>query len=394
MQDRPDPGSPPPAPQAAETLDCAAFWLHHDAGVVAAPRHSGAPIFYPVYRMDGLYSFSMFRLLRERGHVTVNPALAARLAEPDPGVVTPEMTIDAGIARLGGPPALSRRQGDPAAFAAALARAMQADAAAAEAANPGTANLVLCGGRDSLNLLLLDWQNPVVALSAAPNLALVREFVARNDLDIRVEELRDIEDPGLAAREIAEACCQVDLTNWKWTAHLRRIAADHDRRAVFWKGQFADAFLTDYWRSYTGRRSRAWQFAKKGYRKAARAVPGALQPLLAPADALMLRDFRDAIWRRGAVLQGAHMGFLRSITDCLVLSAYHGPETAGVWLSADLPRVARGDLRPAIGRCLAGREVWYPGTNPSPPASTFRRGWRDLDRFREAMAEFGIEVRG
>jgi hypothetical protein len=88
------------------------------------------------------------------------------------------------------------------------------------------------------------------------------------------------------------------------------------------------------------------------------------------------------------------MGFLRSITDCLVLSAYHGPETAEVWLSADLPRVARGDLRPAIGRHLAGREIWYPETNPSPPASTFRRGWRDLDRFREAIAEFGIEVWG
>ncbi len=372
-----------------DILDVEAFWQVHGPHVVQAGAVSGTPFFYPVYRWRDFHSFSPFPLLQRKGNLNVDPAAEADLRGSRRDITPPHLFLDRDIRRIGGPPEMRPSITDRDVFARAMAAAMQADRDAVEAANPGKTNIVLCGGRDSLNILLLKARNPVVAYSAEPNLPLVRDFVRDNGLDIPVHRLEDRDDPALRPREIAEACGLVDLVHWKWTAQLREIAAEHGHQAVFWKGQFADAVLTDYWRSYTARPSRAYRFLRRAYRRAARHMPSAVSAM---GDRHVLRDFRGAIWERGAVMQGAHMGFLRSITNCLFVSAYHGPQTSAAWLAADLPRITGGDLRPAIGARLAGRSVAYPRTNPAPPASTFRAGLRNMAALESALQEHGIAV--
>jgi hypothetical protein len=372
-----------------EVLDCAAFWRAHGPYVVRAGQVVNPPFFYPLYRWQDLHSFSPLPLILRKGSLDVNPEAEAILRHPR-GVVSPPVPfIDRDIQRLGGPPDMTPAIRDRDVFVEAMAEAMQADWTEVEAANPGKVNVVLCGGRDSLNLLLLKSVNPVVAYSAEPNCPLVREFVARNGLDIPVHRLEDRDEPALRDREIVEACGLIDLQHWRWTAHLAKIAAEHGHRAVFWKGQLADAFLTDYWRSYTAHPSRTYGYLKRGYRKAARRWPALALPAL---DRAVLRDFRRSLWLRGASMQGSHMGFLRSITDCLFVSGYHGPRTARVWLSGDYPALTGEDMRPAIGARLAGRAVAYPGENPAPSPSAFRAGLRGMAPLEQALGRLGIAV--
>lgn len=293
-----DPAGPALREEQRATLDTERFWQLHGPHVVKAGAVTGAPFFYPVYRWGDLYSFSPFPLLLRKGTLRVDPAAEADLKAHGHDVTPPRLFLDADIRRVGGPPDLHPAITDPDVFARAMADAMQSDRDAVEAANPGKTNIVLCGGRDSLNLLLLKARNPVIAFSAEPNLPLVRDFVRDNGLDIPVLRLEDIDDPALRPREIAEACGMVDLVHWKWTAHLRRIAAEHDHGAVFWKGQFADAVLTDYWRSYTASPSRPYRFLRRAYRKAAPRLPSGLT---AVADRVVLRDFRQTIPDLGGV---------------------------------------------------------------------------------------------
>ena len=67
-----------------------------------------------------------------------------------------------------------------------------------------------------------------------------------------------------------------------------------------------------------------------------------------------LADFSKSLWQRAAVGQGAHMGMLRSITQCLFLSAYHGARTEKVMLAGNYHELVGTDLRIGIG------EYWRP----------------------------------
>lgn len=380
---------PPLRLRKQAVLDTSDFWMQHDVDIVQAERHSGTPFFYPIYKCGDAYSYSPFALLRHKGQFTPNPEALADILDPRNDVSLPDLCIDTEITRIGGPPQLGTGRRDIPDYIDAMARAMQADITAVEARNPGYTNYILVGGRDSLNLLLADWQNPVVVLSAAPNFDLVQTFVAQNGLGFEVRELTDTPPENGLDREIAEACLMVDLTNWKWAPDLVQLAQDVDHKAIFWKGQFADAVLTDYWRSYTYRRPGYVKFAKKVWRRAARVLPNLISYW---PDQLFLEDYRQSIWHRGAVGQGAHLGFLRALTGCLCVSAYHGPQTAQVWLDADLRLLAQQDLRPQIGEALLGRTVNYPASNPSPPASEFRAGLRSLATFETASHRFGLDT--
>ncbi len=370
-----------------ETLDVVAMWQRHDAHVFRADLVSAEPFFYPLYRWNDLYSFSPFPLLQRKGTFRPHPAAVADLRTANADVSRPMPFIDRDIVRVGGPPDLGRTITDRDTYSLRIAEAMQKDLVSVEEANPGKTNVILCGGRDSLNLLLLKWSNPVLVLSAQPNTPLVRDFVSSNGLTHEVRELRSDGGPDLLDREIAEAMAMVELENWKWTANIVETARSLERQAVFWKGQFGDAFFTDYWRSYYSGRNRNGQRARKIAKRIARIAPRALT---AQIDALLLPGYRNSIWERGAVGQGAHLGFLRSITDCLWVSAYHGPHTSAVWTSGDLSRLTGSDLRPMIGEKLLGRKVRYPTTNPAPPTDNTRRGLRTLERLSSALAAQGI----
>ncbi len=371
-------------------LNCEVFWQVHDAYIVKAAQVILPPFFYPIYQWQDLYSFSPLPLLLKKGHLAIGSLGEGYLRHTKGDATPPGMFIDPDIRRVGGPPALTRQHREPQVFVEMMAKAMQADIDEVERRNPGTTNVILCGGKDSLNLLLLAWKNPTIVYSAAPNFQLVRQFVIDNRLNLEVRELLDHTDSTLRSREIIEAFGMVNLANWRWAGHLRQIAQTLDYQAVFWKGQFADAVLTDYWRSYTSGFSKPRRTLKKVYKKIARLLPAIVTAI---PDHITLLDFRRSIWERGAVMQGAHMGALRSITNCLFVSAYHGPRTSQTWLAADLPMLTQIDLRPAIGRILAGREVTYPGENPAPPLSASRQNLRSVDALVGACEDFGIPVR-
>ena len=365
------------------------IWRRHGSNLYVSQRFSGSPGFYPVYRWEDYYSYSPLPLLLKKGEFSVSDRFFRDFDSFQDEVCRPNPLADADIERLGGPRALERRYTREADLIEALAASMNADVAAAEADNPDTTNYVLCGGKDSLNLLLLDWKNPVIALSAQPNFPLVRSFVEENGLSIEVRELEDRQNDSLTGREVAESFCMVDLKNWKWTDHLSEIASRHDRRVIFWKGQVADLYFTDYWRSYTHRRSKAVKLMKRAYRKAAPYMPSTLDRFIADRSR---NDLALSIWNRAAVMQGAHLGFLRSICGALFLSAYHGPRTFDVVSAIDFHPAITRDIRPLVGNLLAGKEVRYPSSNPSPSGFDTRSALRSRQNFTEALANMGVTI--
>lgn len=241
-------------------------------------------------------------------------------------------------------------------FAEAIAKAMCDDIALVEEANPGFENVVLVGGRDSMNLLLAKWQSPITVASSPPNSSLVREFIKRNGLDVKFIELDEFKDEALDD-EILINCFRMGLQDARWGGQLRTIAKAMGEKVIFWKGQLADTFLTPYWQTY-----RSTIFERKIYRWA-----NLIHFKLLDRSHLYQQSLCfETHWNRGAMWQGVHTAIVRELTDCLTLSGYHGREVISVLQHSDLAECVKEDLRPAIGRLLAGREVWYPSHNPGP----------------------------
>ena len=377
-------------PILVDEVSTRSLWETHDGYVFESRSIGEVDDFYPIYRFGDHFSFSILPLICIKGTIRVNEEFITRFLDNGGDVAGPQPTIDREIQRLGGIVQFVRDISDQDLFSDMLAEAMNEDIRHICKRNPGKQNVVLCGGKDSLNILLADWPEPVIALSAEPNFPLVKRFVEQNGLNVEVLPLSDPEPSSTGlVREIAEASCLVDLAHWKWTEHLRRFAEERQGRVVFWKGQMADATLTDYWRSYTSRTGGIYQFSRKAYRKIARRFPKAMDAVFAGHA---IADLERSVWLRGAVGQGAHLGFLRSICDALFVSAYHGPKTSRVMKRLNFRSMTTNDLRADVGRKLLGREVVYPETNPAPPASSFRRGTRDVERYLKSLEVLGVQV--
>lgn len=378
------------SPVSVKEISTRLIWDSHQSLIYESKEIGEIDDFYPIYRFENYFSFSMLPLIRMKGTLAVNEDFISRFVESGSDVAEPQPTIDSEIQRLGQPIPFVQDISDRNTFCELLAEAINEDIRSICDRNPGKMNVVLCGGKDSLNILLADWREPVIALSAEPNFPLVKRFVEQNQLGIEVLRLDDPEPSSTGfLREIAEASCLVDLAHWKWTEHLRIFSEEHNGQVVFWKGQMADALLTDYWRSYTSRTGGFYQFSRKTYRKLAKYFPIATDAIFASHA---IADVERSIWLRGAVGQGAHLGFLRSICDALFTSAYHGPRTAKVMKRINLRVLATKDLRDDIGRTLLGRPVLYPETNPAPPASSFRRGARDVEKYFRSLESFGVRI--
>ncbi len=350
------------------------LWLDPTTTVWKADRFVGQPRFYPVYRRGDLYSFAPIFLLAEKRRVELDRGFMATVEardRHDTAYYSGEATIDREIERIGGPTPFAPTIFRPEVYAERLAAAMVADTRRVEAAHPTARHVILCGGKDSLNMLLLPWRTPPLALSAAPNYALVRAFIADNRLANECRELRDEDRSGLA-REVLYNTCLSQLSHCRWGGELRALAAGPEQ-IILWKGQVA-TFLTPSWRAYVhytdyGDRVRGYLeslVVRAALRVGARSIPEAQQ-----------RRVGETLWRRGAMMQGTHMGLLRALCDCLVLSGYHGPAVQAVVSAVDLPSCVRHDIRPRVGRILLGREVVYPRSNPGPPPSLFRAGRSD-----------------
>ena len=84
------------------------------------------------------------------------------------------------------------------------------------------------------------------------------------------------------------------------------------------------------------------------------------------------------------------MSIVRSPTNALVLSAYHGPAMRRVLSAVDFHNAVTDDIRPMVGRYLLGGEVAYPSENPSPPLSSIRKGISGWEPFLKALTHAGI----
>lgn len=366
------------------------LWSDRDALVVRASSFSGTPHFYPVYRLGDHYSWSLPALLVLKGELHVNRRAAQRASRPGFLYAPGNDTIDREIQRVGGPPRAEAggRLTNADALAQAWVEALLGDVAEREQ-EPGT-NVILAGGRDSLNLLLLPWRRPTLVVSAQPNTPLVRRFVADNGLDVEVRELTDPRDDEVLAREVLENACRADLRHYRWGAHLRQLVHEIGGRVTFWKGQVADALTTPYWKTLTHPPGGLRNKLRKVYARTDTLLPAGLRDAL--AERWLVPSLFEVLWHRCAMFQGAHMGVLRAVTGGLPLSAYHGPRVSAVWRRIQFSRAVTEDVRPRIGALLRGAPVRYPETNPGPPPSAFRAGLCRPEVLFQLLQDAGISV--
>lgn len=369
------------------------LWGTHGAPIGRARRFRGSPEFYPVYRCGELYSHSPLPLILHKRCMRVDRRTARRAARLNsPYLSSGRRTIDRDVVRLGGPARPRFAITEAAEYMRQLAAALRTDLTEIEAGHAGFTNVVLCGGRDSLTLLLLPWRNPVVVASAPPNYELVCAFVRAHGLRMDVVRLED-DDLSLLPFEILANCCCNNLEHCRWGPELRRLSLSLERRVVFWKGQLGAQLLTPRWAR--------WSHPPHALTDAVRALCRPLRDRgedtlhrWLEASTLSQRLFFWSLWHRGAMWQGAHMSMLRQLTGALVLSGYHGPAVRRVAARVDFHRAVQTDLRPMLGEMLYGSPVRYPDTNPGPPVSRQRRDVSDLTALVRELRAAGVEVQG
>jgi len=376
-------------------LSEALLWSSHEATIWKPQRLEGQPHFYPVYRWGELYSYSLLSLILHKGSLHLNPRAAQQASAP--GFVYQSLgrkgreTIDREIIRVGGPLKPGFEIREPREFVRQLGDAMREDVAVIEARNPACTNVLLCGGRDSLNLLFLPWNNPVIVASAPPNYTLVREFMDRNELRFDLVQIDDL-DASLLETEILINACRNNLAHCRWGPDLVRLADSLGGKVVFWKGQLGDSLLQPKWRIYSNGPDRLRQLQQR----AAGLLGGHGEIRLDrffDRSTLRQRRYVRAQWTRGAMWQGAHTGFVRELTQALVVSGYHGPAARRVRGRVDLRYAVTEDIRPRLGEYLAARPLIYPASNPAPPLSAVRPGGAYLTQFLDALKRLGMAAR-
>jgi len=366
------------------------IWSKHGTTIWKAPRFIGTSLFYPIYKYQDYYSYSPLSLILLKGGFRLNHPAKRKL----PKVTGAEYysgndTMDYEITRIGGPLKPSFVIKDPDEYVRRIAAAMCKDIDSIETAHPGYTNIILCGGKDSLNLSLLPWKNAVVVASAPPNYSLVKSFLTDNGLPFDIIRLRD-DDRSLLECEILVNCCRNDLEHCRWGPHLRKLSQAYDGKVIFWKGQGSDAFLSTEWIDQT------YKYPSHGkILEICRPFKGngkyRLRQFLNNTRITQRLLFR-MLWYRKAMWQGVHMSILRELTDSLVLSGYNGPAVQDVVSQVDWKSVVTEDLRPRVGEYLHGSPVFYPITNPAPPLSDIRKNISHLEPFLETLGVADIPV--
>jgi hypothetical protein len=145
--------------------------------------------------------------------------------------------------------------------------------------------------------------------------------------------------------EVLANGCRNNLDHCRWINDLIALSQQYPK-CIFWKGQLGDTFLTPFWKRYRYYRKGILDFIK--------------------SDRLKQDDFFESLYWRGAMWQGSHMSQLRSLTDKLFLSIYHGTNVNALVSKLDLPNCVQDDVRIDLGNEIAGRTIIYPNKNPSP----------------------------
>lgn len=378
--------------ESCEELSEEMIWSKHGTAIWKADRFVGSPYFYPVYKYQDLYSYSISNLILYKGSIHLNRRVVREVSKPDFLYYSGRDTIDLEIMRIGGPLIPHFRIKGPKEFAKRVGEAVRRDVSAAEMAHPGFMNVILCGGKDSLNLLLLHWKNPVLVASGPPNYELVKTFIADNGLNLDVIPLDD-ENTSIQEREILANCCRNNLEHCRYGYHLRELSRSFDKKVIFWNGQLGGQFMTTVWKRYSHYRTYIISAIVKRIAGACGKLLGRwAKHYLLEESTFTQRYFFKYLWDRGAMWQGAHQSIMRQLTDAIVLSAYHGKEMQIVLSEVDLCSSVQDDVRPMIGEWLHGSPVLYPSENPGPPLSEIRKGISHAEPFIEVLSSMGITI--
>jgi len=365
------------------------MWSKNNTIIWQADHFIGSPNFYPVYRYQNYYSHSLLSLILLKGGLRLNFHAAKKVSNPNFTYYSGMDSIDKDIIRIGGPTKCRFKIKDADIYARKLAEAMVEDIATIEADHSGFTNILLCGGKDSLNLSLLPWSNPVIVASAPPNYDFVKTFMADNRLSYDVVQLDDNND-SLLECEVLVNCCRNNLEHCRWGPDLKKLSQAFNGKIIFWKGQLGDVMTTPHWKNYPYSHP-PYGKIRQMMRIFGRSGSKILRRWFEGVKATQWLVFKT-LWYRSAMWQGAHMSIIRQLTDVLVLSGYHGPAVQKVWSQVDLNRAVQEDIRPIVGKYLHGGPVSYPSTNPSPPPSKIRKGMSHLQPFLKALRSVGISV--
>lgn len=373
-----------------DELSEADLWSNHGPLLWRARRFSGRPGFYPVYRSGELYSYSPLALILAKGRIAYDAELARQCSARSFRYLSGRGVLDREIERLGGPVASTGEVVSGRVYTERIVDALTRDVAAAEARHPDHTNIILCGGKDSLNLLLLPWSNPTYAASAPPNFELVERFVRDNRLSLNVVRLDDLSDAEILDAEVLENGCRNNLIHCRWGVDLHRLARKHEGKVIFWKGQLGDLTMTPKWKETAHPPHALNRTSRKVYTRLERVLPAGARRQI--GRRYLEPRFREILWQRSAMWQGAHVSLVRAITDCLVLSAYHGPAMARTFAEVDLDAAVQTDLRDDVGARLLGGPVVYPTSNPGPPPSRLRANRSSPERFLSMLEAAGIQI--
>lgn len=371
-----------------ESIDQYDLWYCPDVKIICASRFLGSPGFYPVYRYKDIYSWSILELIKHIGCVDLDAAALKLTQHKDFMYLPANLTPVKGLYRLGGPVSIGAiKHRTPESFANAMAKAMGKDIEAVESRLPGFTNIILTGGKDSLNLLLLPWKNPVIVASAAPNAALVKKFIKRNELPHEFVELINNDDDSLLKQEILSNCGRIDIRHIRWQRQCRELGKILNGKAVFWGGSLGDTFMTPKWPKYRG-----IQPVSKGLRKLNRWTQRLEYRIYRVFPMKAQQQYLDMAWYRGAMWQAVSKAIHREVTGCLSLSGYHGDAVLRTLSETALWDCVKEDVRPLVGAAIVGRRVEYPAENPAPPPTNRPFGISSLRYWADAMQEEGIAL--
>lgn len=352
-----------------------------------------SPHFAPLYRFEDVEDTSLWNIIKKKGYLKVNKQLNRFVSEPGWSSCPPGYLIDEEIKRVKPTLVLTNEINDLETFLEKISFAMVKDALEAEKQFPGYTNVIMCGGKDSLNLLLIPWKNPVLVVSASPNFQLVKQFITDNDLKWDIIELFDKKTD--LENEILINCCRLNIQHSVWGGHLKEIAINHNRKVIFWLGQNGDFLLTSKWRVNIN----LYPLAKYGY-----SYYKAFDTVFSYKNRLRFKYrignffinqkkcFFNGQWERAAHSIGVYMTFLNEIVNAPVLSGYHGKECMKVFQSTNYPKVIKTDVREMIGEKLLKKPVIYPAINPSPRPYNYRKNISDIKTFLTLAEAEGVRI--
>lgn len=327
-----------------DNLDLSEVWSDESVIIWKAKAVNNPSPFYPVYKYQDYYAPNILPLILLKKNFQKNASFWEAF-KPKKKYQSGHPTVDSEITRVSGEFSSNLSITSEKEMINAVADAMIRDAQRMVELYPDHEHIVFCGGKDSLNILLLPWSKPIIVASAPPNFKLVKEFVAKNDLQVKdLVELNE-EPSQYEEMEVLANNCLNDLAHCRWINHFVSLSEKYPK-CIFWKGQLGDTFLTDNWKTYRVKRIK-WKDRLKTIKRAH-------------------KDFIKSLWYRGAMWQGTHVSQIRMLTGRLVLSIYHGPAMTAVLKEMDLTKSVHRDLRDEIGNAILGKKVDYPKENPSP----------------------------